>query len=92
MTVAIYDIDLRKVKQSKNLRCIMDYSRGMFAPKVQRVDIFANKSDSGGTLGVMWDNGATCCTGFASVAVLREWVKARRIFRNARIIDNANNI
>lgn len=91
MTVTIYDNDFRKVKQSANLRCIMDYSRGTLAPKVQRVDIFANKADSGGTLGIMWDNGAACCTGFASVAVLREWVRARRIFRNARIIDNANN-
>lgn len=75
--IVIYDRDLKPVSRSRNLRGILSYPS-----QVERVDIW------GAQLGVTWTDGASTITDFADPAVLREWVRARRIFRGATITEH----
>lgn len=72
------------VMRSHNLRAILDYSRGSCV-SIERADLFPHKHGQGGTLGVSWNTGASCLVDFASYDVMREWVRARRIFKGAEI-------
>lgn len=82
--VTIRDSAGAVIHRSRNLRGIMDYSRGV-GVAIERADLFAHKGAESGTLGVTWNTGATCMVDFASFEVMREWVNARRCFKGAQI-------
>jgi hypothetical protein len=87
-TVKIRDASGRVIHTSRNLRGILDYSRGRCVI-VERVDLFPLKHSEGGTMGITWNTGATCITDFASYRVMVEWAKARRCFKGAEIREVA---
>jgi hypothetical protein len=75
--IIIYDHDLKAVSRSRNLRGILRYPS-----PVERVDLW------GAQLGVTWTDGASVITTFADPAVLRDWVRARRIFRGVPVTEH----
>lgn len=67
----------KRIKYSKDLRGILDYARKHGVAKVIIVERkFA--SEFGGTLYILFGNGATVKTGFKSYGVLESWIAARR--------------
>ena len=69
--------DGKRISYSKDLRGIIDYARKHGVAKVIIVERkFA--SEFGGTLYILFGDGATVKTGFRSYDVLEGWIAARR--------------
>jgi len=67
----------KRIAYSKNLRCILEYARKHGVAKVIIVERkFA--SEFGGTLYILFGDGATVKTGFKSYGVLESWIATRR--------------
>lgn len=67
------------VARSQNLRGIRDYARRHGIAKVIIVERkCAEHTEFGGTLNILFGDGATVKTGFRSYGVLEAWVTARR--------------
>jgi hypothetical protein len=62
------------VSRSRYLRGIKTYAR---RSPVERVSVIG-QDESGALLYVRFEDGAECCTNFASFGVCSAWVKARR--------------
>ena len=88
MSIVIRNAEMRKVRESRNLRGILAHSR---ANKVARVDLFS-KDRTRGIVGILWVNGYTTTAGFASFAVMHEWVSHRRAFKGATITDHSQEL
>jgi hypothetical protein len=71
------------VATSKNLAGVINYAR---KHPVTRVET-APYADSKGSLRVFYANGAECKSLFVSHVVMFGWVRARRIFKNAEIVN-----
>lgn len=81
--LTIYSPSGRAVRTAKNLRGILDYSRGT---TVQRVDLFRPRPGrTDGLLGVLWADGAFTTARFESFTVMAQWVKARKCFAKADV-------
>ncbi len=73
----------KAIRRSKNLRGIIDYSR---VSQVVKVDgIFDPENEVRGILTVKYSDGCTSTASFASYHIMVDWVRNRRIFRNARV-------
>lgn len=71
--------DGKRVAQSQNLRGIIDYARKNGVAKVIIVERkFAKHTEFGGTLNILFGDGATVKTEFRSYGVLEDWIAARR--------------
>lgn len=68
--------DGKRVSHSKNLRGILDYARKHGVAKVLIMENLA--SEFGGTLNIIFGDGATVTTNFNSYKVLESWIAARR--------------
>lgn len=70
------------VATSKNLSGVLNYARKHQITRVETCKFAELK----GSLRVFYSNGAECRTLFESHNVMLQWVKARRIFKNAEIV------
>jgi len=71
------------IRRSKNLRGIIDYAR---CSPVAKVDgIFDPENEVRGILAVEYSDGCTSTASFASYNIMVDWIRNRRIFRNARV-------
>lgn len=80
-TVKIYDSAGKLAREARNLWVITDHARRLRA--VSAVYIAEIPINGEGRLFIRFPNGDTCVTGFASMAVLREWCAKRRIYARA---------
>jgi len=71
------------IRRSKNLRGIIDYAR---CSPVAKVDgVFDPDNEVRGILTVEYSDGCTSKASFASYHIMVDWVRNRRIFRDALV-------
>lgn len=73
----------RTVSRSKNLRGVLAYCRTSPPASI----VLEPAADGGGVLHVSYADGATCSAGFASLTVLRGWIK-RPTFRGVLTLEH----
>jgi len=86
----ILDRDGRVIAQSRNLAGIRRYVGGHNAPVIKVLDI-TELAGGGGKLCILFENGASYETSFASFGVLREFVRRWRNVWGAPLTINGSS-
>lgn len=75
--IVIRSSDFRVVSTSRNLRGLLTYAR---RSPVTRVDLYENKPGAawGAQFGIVFADGSTSISDFASYSILCAWVETRR--------------
>lgn len=82
--------DGRIIKQSKNLRAMVDYARVSPVLRIESCNIGPNKGQ--GTVRVIYANGAESRANFNSYHIMIDWIRKRRNWRGALHIMQGPNM